>query len=156
MSNLIFKQGNIFETPHEAIVCPVNCFGVMGAGLAKFFRDKKEFSAQNAHYKEFCAQGKMSPGSVLYSEIKTSPKVVLYLATKMDWRDDSKMEWIENGLLNMIKAMSYYNIKSLALPAVGSGKGNLPWPSVEIIIKTIFENDGLQKNIEVYLPHQDL
>lgn len=74
----------------------------------------------------------------------------------MDWRDDSKMEWIENGLLNMIRTMTNYDIRSLALPAIGSGKGNLPWPSVELIIKTVFENDGLQKNIEVYLPHQDL
>ncbi len=156
MSKLIFKEGDIFKTECEALVCPVNCFSIMGAGLAKLFRDRREFSIQNSDYRDFCRQGKMAPGSVLVSKNKDAEKIVLYLATKMDWKDDSKMEWIENGLLNIVRAISSYDIKSLALPAIGSGKGNLPWPSVELIIRSVFENDGLAKTVEVYLPHQDL
>jgi O-acetyl-ADP-ribose deacetylase (regulator of RNase III) len=160
MSKLIFKQGNIFETSCETIVCPVNCFGIMGAGLAKSFRDKKEFEDQNKEYREACVKGVMSPGSILYTTRRPWKlevgKDVIYFPTKMDWRDDSKMEWVENGLLNLVRAMQYYSIPSIALPAVGSGKGNLPWPSVEMIIKTIFENDGQSRLVEVYLPHENV
>lgn len=153
MSKLIFKTGNIFDSTCEALVCPVNCYGIMGAGLAKTFRDKIEFDKQNRVYKEACMQGLMAPGSViagLHGPIST--KVAFYLATKMDWRDDSKLEWVEHGLINLVKAMYHYNIKSIALPALGTGKGHLPWPSVELIIKTIFENDGQSRVVEVYEP----
>jgi O-acetyl-ADP-ribose deacetylase (regulator of RNase III) len=134
-------------------VCPVNCLGVMGAGVAKLFRDQ----FLNQQYKEACLQGIMAPGSVLVRDgmlLSDTPKTLIYVATKMDWRDDSKLEWIEYGLLNLIKAIHYHRIPSVAIPALGAGKGNLPWPSVELIMKTVFENDGMQKLIEVYLPHE--
>ena len=31
---------SIFESGAEALVCPVNCVGVMGAGLAKEFKER--------------------------------------------------------------------------------------------------------------------
>lgn len=153
MSKLVFVSGNMFDTKCEALVCPVNCLGVMGAGVAKLFRDR----CLNDEYKEACLKGTMAPGSVLVRDgkiLSDIPKTVIYLATKMDWRDDSKIEWVEHGLLNLVKALHYYRIPSVAIPALGAGKGNLPWPSVELIMKTIFENDGLQKLVEIYLPHE--
>jgi O-acetyl-ADP-ribose deacetylase (regulator of RNase III) len=148
MSKLVFKKGNMFESECEALVCPVNCFGVMGAGVAKIFREK--FS--NEEYKEECMKGALSPGAVFVKKAPPGQQTLIYLATKMDWRDDSKLEWIETGCTNLVRALYYYGIKSVALPALGTGKGNLPWPTVELINKTVFENDGLTKLIEVYEP----
>ncbi len=152
MSKVTFIKGNIFDSKMSAIVCPVNCFGVMGAGLAKAFRD----SFINNTYKEACLRGEMAPGSVVVRQpahiFSDTTKTLIYLATKQDWRDDSKLEWIETGLMNLMRAMNYYNITSIALPAIGCGCGALPWPSVEMAIKSIFENDGQAKQIEVYLP----
>lgn len=34
-----YVKGNIFDSPAQTIVNPVNCKGVMGAGLAKQFKD---------------------------------------------------------------------------------------------------------------------
>ena len=144
----------MFATKCQALVCPVNCEGVMGKGVAKLFRDK----FLNNEYKDACLQGRMAPGSVLVRDGKVlsdTPKTLIYLATKGFWRDDSKIEWIENGLLNLVKALHYYRIPSVAIPALGAGAGNLPWPSIELMMKTVFENDGMQKLIEVYLPHDN-
>jgi O-acetyl-ADP-ribose deacetylase (regulator of RNase III) len=144
----------MLESKCDALVCPVNCEGVMGAGVAKLFRDNFD----NTIYKNACLAGELAPGSVVVRPVhamaKDTQKTLVYVATKNDWRNDSKIEWVETGLLNLVRAMYYYNIKSVALPAIGAGKGNLPWPSVELIIKTIFENDGLTKLVEVYLPHE--
>ncbi len=152
MSKVTFVKGNIFDSKMSALVCPVNCVGVMGAGLAKAFRD----GFINTTYKEACLRGEMAPGSVLVRQPlhiwSDTPKTLIYVATKQDWRDDSKLEWVETGLINLMRAMNYYNIPSVALPALGCGCGALPWPSVEMSIKSIFENDGQTKEIEVYLP----
>ena len=32
-----YRTGNIFDSGADVLVCPVNCVGVMGAGLAKQF-----------------------------------------------------------------------------------------------------------------------
>ncbi len=74
------------------------------------------------------------------------------MATKYDWHNDSKLEWIEIGLFHLTKAMNFYNIPSIALPAVGCGKGNLPWPVVEQMIKDSFLHDQQARKIEVYTP----
>jgi len=152
MSIVKFAKGNIFDTKLAAMVCPVNCGGVMGAGLAKVFRDKFD----NQSYKDACMKGEMAPGSILVRQpehaYKDTDKTLIYFATKSDWRDDSKIEWIELGLLNLVKAMKYYNIDSIALPAVGCGCGHLSWPTIELIIKDIFQSDGQAKIIEVYEP----
>jgi O-acetyl-ADP-ribose deacetylase (regulator of RNase III) len=48
--------------------------------------------------------------------------------------------------------MAHFDIKSVALPAVGCGLGGLPYPSVELFVKEIFENDGSDNLVELYQP----
>ncbi len=152
MSTVKLIKGDIFNTTTSAIVCPVNCTGVMGAGLAKAFRDKFD----NQSYKDACMRGELAPGSVLVRQpehtYKDTDKLLVYFATKANWRDDSKLEWIEYGLLNLIKSMNYYGINSIAIPALGCGCGHLPWPAIEATIKSLFEGDDQKRIIEVYEP----
>jgi O-acetyl-ADP-ribose deacetylase (regulator of RNase III) len=153
MSKLLFVKGNMLESKCEALVCPVNCEGVMGAGVAKLFRDKKEFGRANELYKQACVSGQFSPGSVLtVLPPDAKEKIVIYVATKMHWTNDSQLQWIEQGIYNLYKAIHYYSIGSVAMPALGCGKGQLPWPAVELMIKAVFEDT--YKNVEVYLPHE--
>ena len=51
-----YVKGNILESDAEALVNPVNCVGVMGAGLAKQFKAK--YPEMFDKYKELCKQGK--------------------------------------------------------------------------------------------------
>lgn len=149
MQNIkLIKDGNIFNSQMQALVCPVNCLGIMGAGLAKQFRDEKGFEVQNSLYKENCNKGLLAPGSVLVAP--TNSKSIIYLATKMDWRDPSKIEWIENGLYNLYRTLHHYKIGSVAIPALGAGLGGLPWPPIEMMILELFKNETIQ--VEVYLP----
>lgn len=150
MQNInLIKNGNIFNSKMQAIVCPVNCLGIMGKGLAMQFRDKEEFSVANDLYKSTCNTGLMAPGSVLVAPTK-SGKTVIYIATKMDWKDPSEIQWIENGLSNLYRAIYHYGIGSVAIPAIGAGLGGLPWPPIEMMLLRLFENEKIQ--VEVYLP----
>lgn len=157
MSKLIFKKANIFNTECVALVCPVNCIGVMGAGLAKAFKDNKKFSGANEAYKQACNKGELAPGGVVLGvtdlEATKENPYVFYLATKFIYSDDSKLEYIEHGLLNLMKALDRYKINSVAIPAIGAGLGKLPWSTVQLMIKTVFESDGNPNRIvEIYEP----
>jgi hypothetical protein len=57
---LTFKQGNLFDDDAEALVNPVNCVGVSGAGLAKKFvrrfpEAERAWDAATAAHAERCA-----------------------------------------------------------------------------------------------------
>lgn len=58
---VVFKRGNILdETDADALVNPVNCVGVMGAGLALQFR--KRYPEMFQSYREACEASKMHVG----------------------------------------------------------------------------------------------
>lgn len=56
-------QGNMFAQQAKAYVNPVNCIGVMGAGLAKHFKDQHAVNFKT--YEAFCKTGQMKFGVVL-------------------------------------------------------------------------------------------
>jgi O-acetyl-ADP-ribose deacetylase (regulator of RNase III) len=153
--SLNYIKSNLFDTKMDAIVCPVNCVGVMGAGLAKEFSKKFD---NNTYYRA-CLRGELAPGSVLvrqpahaYSDTK---KTLIYFATKYQWYDNSKMDWITNGMNNLFQSLKYYNIKSVALPAVGAGLGKLDWKLVKDAISDAYINgggDAMGITLEVYEP----
>lgn len=152
MSKVVFLKGDMFESTAQALICPTNCQGVMGAGVAKLFRDK----FNNQSYKDACIRGEMSPGSVhirqpahVYSDTK---KTLIYMATKFQWKNPSEFEWIEMGLWNLQKALSFYNIPSVAIPALGAGLGGLSWEPIKNLIERTFVHDNESKTIEVFEP----
>lgn len=57
-----YIDGNLLESDAEALVNPVNCVGIMGAGLAKQFKDK--YPDMFDRYKELCRQGKFYGGYI--------------------------------------------------------------------------------------------
>ncbi len=152
MSKIVFIKGDIFQSTAQAIVCPANCQGIMGAGLAKTFRDK----FNNQGYKDACIRGEFAPGSVyvrqpahVYSD---TTKTLMYLATKFQWQKPSQFEWIEIGLCNLQRALGFYNIPSVAVPALGAGLGGLNWIPVKNLIERTFTHDGEDKTVEIYEP----
>ena len=122
--------GNIFDSDAEALVNPVNCVGVMGAGLALQF--KQRFPGNYRYYKRECKEGRIALGQVLVVPISmTNPKYIINLPTKKHWKDKSHLWVIGNGLAALRREINELDIKSVAIPALGCGLGGLGWEVVK-------------------------
>lgn len=125
-----FVKGNILDSTAQTLVCPVNCVGIMGAGLAKQF--KKRFPLIESRYKFVCALEQLRPGRVLINK-KQEPWVLLFV-TKRHWREESRIEYIEMGLETLVKEYEDLGIKSIAFPKLGCGLGKLNWSEIRPIM----------------------
>lgn len=114
---------SLFDVGAKGLVNPVNCVGVMGAGLALEF--KKKFPKNYKDYVCFCKHGEYKPGIVFFT---TENNIILYnVATKNHWKDRSQLEWVEKGIRNLVECLLVDKIESVAIPALGCGLGGLNW-----------------------------
>jgi O-acetyl-ADP-ribose deacetylase (regulator of RNase III) len=67
---------------------------------------------------------------VFETRIPTNPKFIINFPTKRHWRGKSRMEDIESGLAALVREIRARNIRSIAIPALGSGLGGLEWGDV--------------------------
>ncbi len=119
-------NGDIFASQAQVIVNPVNCRGVMGAGLALAF--KQRYPEMFAAYVQECQGGQLRIGQpALY---RASQPWILNFPTKDHWRDPSKLEYIEQGLQFLATNYHQLGITSIAFPKLGAGHGLLPWNEV--------------------------
>ena len=128
---IYFKDGDIFKDTSEAIVNAVNCVGVMGKGIALKFKEK--YPNNYIMYKTACNRKEVKIGKMFIC--KENNKTIINFPTKDYWRNDSKIEYIEEGLKDLVKALQSLNIESVAMPAIGCGNGGLNWNTVKKTIK---------------------
>ena len=120
---------NIFNSKADYIVIPVNMVKVMGAGLAKQFKEKYPQSFENYKSMNFTKENSVFP----YFGF-------IFFATKYHWKDNSDIKLIESGLQQLKKYkednfLSCFNNKtSIAFPKIGCGLGNLDWNEVKPLI----------------------
>jgi O-acetyl-ADP-ribose deacetylase (regulator of RNase III) len=69
----------------------------------------------------------------------TNPRYIINFPTKRHWRGKSRMEDIEAGLKALVDTIRRYNIRSLAVPPLGSGLGGLDWPEVKLRIEAALQ-----------------
>lgn len=125
---IAYTDGDIFDSPAQTLVNPVNTVGVMGAGLAAQF--KRRYPAMYKHYVVNCQAGQLQIGELwLWRAPVTPSRWVLNFPTKVDWRAPSKLEWIEAGLRCFVDTYSDMGITSVAFPFLGCGHGGLDWLS---------------------------
>ena len=142
----IVSNGDIFKSKCEALVNPVNIKGIMGKGLALAFKTK--YPAHFENYKRACQNGEMTTDKVLAYQEKNGPMIIC-LATKADWRDSSKMEYVSAGLDDLVKQIKTLGIRSVAIPKLGCGLGGLDWNKVRpLIVEKLSAIDGI--NVEIY------
>lgn len=120
---ITIKHGSIFDSTADVLVCPVNCVGVMGKGLALEF--KRRFPQSHKAYAKDCKQCKIFPGDVF-----AYGRRLLFAATKDDWRNPSQIEWVKACLIRLDIRACYGDFKSIALPQLGCGCGGLDWADV--------------------------
>ena len=128
-----FTHGDIFAQPAEAIVNPVNCVGVAGAGLALRFR-RRHPDAFIA-YRRACAERRLRPGRIfLFDTGRATPRWIAHFPTKRHWRDRSAIGDIEAGLRGLAATLAGHGIRSIAIPPLGCGLGGLDWRAVRPLI----------------------
>ena len=147
-----FKTGDIFHEDVEALVNTVNCVGVMGRGVALQFKNR--FPENFKEYAKACKREEVQPGRmfVFKTNMLTNPRYIINFPTKRHWRGKSRMEDIEAGLDDLIQVIRRYDIRSIAIPPLGSGLGGLDWKEVRRRIEDKLQVLDNQVRIIVFEP----
>lgn len=159
MGNIAVVSGNIFDSKRQMIAVPVNLKGVMGAGLAKSasmkFPKLLEVYQDACKYQEIDVYRPVLVSNemwIYYPNYTNEPehRVICLFATKDDWRNDSDIEWIREGLKWLRYHYKTAGIQSMALPALGCGLGGLKWDDVYPVIEDILGEIDIP--VDVYRP----
>ncbi len=126
-----YIEGDIFESPAQVIVNTVNTVGVMGKGLALSF--KKRYPDMFESYKKVCEKHQLAVGKLML--YKEADHWILLFPTKENWRNPSKLEYIEKGLMKFVNTYAEKHITSIAFPNLGCGNGELDWNSVRPLME---------------------
>ena len=131
-----YVTGNLLESKAEALVNTVNTDGVMGKGIALQF--KNTFPNNYKKYAKACKNNEVKIGKLFVAEDEsmfTGKKMIINFPTKTTWRKPSEYIYIEKGLSDLKRIIKGKNIKSLALPPLGTGNGGLNWNKVKFILE---------------------
>ena len=146
-----YARGDILKADAEALVNTVNCVGVMGRGIALQF--KRAYPANFKAYAAACERSEIQPGHMFVFDTGelTNPRYIVNFPTKVHWRDKSRIEHIEVGLEALVAETTAREIRSIAIPPLGSGLGGLDWGEVKPLIERAVA--GLpQVDVVVYEP----
>jgi len=153
--SLVFRRGDMFACPAEAIVNTVNCVGVMGKGVALEF--KRRWPDNFRAYRKLCESGELRPGRVFVYEQADlfggdGRRFLVNLPTKDHWRDPSRIEWIEAGLEDFASQARDLAMKSVVIPPLGCGNGGLDWAKVRPLIEGKLAELARHAEITVFEP----
>jgi O-acetyl-ADP-ribose deacetylase (regulator of RNase III) len=139
--------GDLLKSSADALVNPVNCVGVAGAGLALQFR--LAWPDYYADYQAACRSGGLRPGTV---HVFRQPhgRWLISAPTKEHWRTGSSMDLIRDTLSALRTQAEIHDFDSMAMPALGCGLGGLNWDDVR---QAVEESLGdLRTAIYLYAP----
>jgi len=130
-----FTTGNLLDADADALVNTVNTVGVMGKGIALMFKER--FPDIFKDYAAACKAKEVQTGHMFVTATNQlhGPRFVIHFPTKRHWRHPSKLEWIVEGLADLKRVITEQDIRSIALPPLGSGNGKLDWAEVRPLIE---------------------
>lgn len=162
---LSLVQGDMFFSRMQTLTVSVNTVGVMGKGLAS--RAKYQFPEVYVGYQDLCRRRKLRMGKpVLYTvessldqQLADDPESLhgvrletrfLLFPTKNNWREQSSIAGIEQGLQWLQDNYKKQKLESLAIPALGCGLGRLDWRDVgPILCQYLYD---MAVPVQLYLP----
>ncbi|MDE5829205.1 MAG: macro domain-containing protein [Duncaniella sp.] len=145
---IINVKGDLLKSNAQALVNTVNTVGVMGKGIALQFRE--EFPENYRIYRDACKRKELEIGKLLITEENTpahGEKIIVNFPTKTHWRYPSDYSYIEKGLVTLREEIIARDIRSIAIPPLGSRNGGLDWLKVkDMIVELLADLD-----CEIYL-----
>jgi O-acetyl-ADP-ribose deacetylase (regulator of RNase III) len=138
-------KGNIFNSDAMAVVNTVNCVGAMGKGIALDF--KLRFPEMFKEYQKICFKHILKPGQIL--PYRKSKPIILNFAIKDDWKEPSKVEWVEETLQKFVLNYKTMGITSIAFPWMGAMNGGIPLETIKELTRKYLSNLP-DIDIEVY------
>lgn len=170
---LRYSTGNLLEAQTDALVNTVNEIGVMGKGIALMFREG--YPEASAAYEREAKAGRVKVGSVLPvpNPVLVGPRWIIHFPTKRHWRNPSKLEWVQEGLRDLVRVIREKKIESIALPPLGCGNGGLDWglvrreieaaaseiPEVDVVVfapTSEYQNTSKREGVEELTPARAL
>ena len=139
------RSGNLFASEADALVNTVNCVGPMGKGIALEFR--RRFPEMYTVYRRVCEKGQLRPGQIL--PYRTSTPWILNLAVKDDWKQPSKIEWVEQCLEKFCAWYPKVELRSVAFPWMGAMNGRIPLGEIKDTTRR-YLSDLNDIDVEVY------
>lgn len=142
---LEYIVGDIFDSPAQVIVNTVNTVGVMGKGLALSFKHRypEMFNA----YRKVCEKKQLEIGKLML--YYAPDHWILLFPTKENWRNPSKLEYLEKGLKKFVGTYADKGITSIAFPRLGCGNGELNWEDVRPLMEKYLK--PLPIDVYIYL-----
>ncbi len=147
-----FKVGDLLKSDAQALVNTVNTVGVMGKGIALQFKDT--FRHNTKVYIDVCKKKELEPGKLLSvwdENMLFGKKLIINFPTKTHWRQPSKYEYIQKGLIALREEIIKKDIKSIAIPPLGAGNGGLDWEVVKPMIVAALSD--LAVDIQIFEPN---
>lgn len=133
----------------QTIVNTVNCYGIMGAGLA--LECKYRYPDMFVRYKEMCDKKLLDIGKLyLY---KTDNKWILNFPTKNHWKYPSKPEFIKKGLQKFVETYKSKGITSIAFPLLGAHNGGLSQETSLELLETYLSKIDIEVEVYKYSPN---
>lgn len=165
--NISLNDGDMFFSNMQTLTVSVNLQGIMGKGLAS--RAKYQFPDVYVFYQDACRAKRIKAGRPwLYKReasmdqeladlslplhTQNAVKWFLLFATKRKWRENSRLDDIEEGLKWVKDNYQREGIRSLAMPALGCGLGNLGWAEVGPLMCRYLHTMGIP--VSIYLPRE--
>lgn len=143
-----YVKGNLLESDAQALVNTVNTVGVMGKGIALQF--KEAFPDNYRVYRDACRNGSFHIGEVLIAEdtnMMAGHKLIVNFPTKTHWKMPSEYSYIEQGLVALRREIINRNIRSIAIPPLGSHNGGLDW----LVVKRMIEQHLADLDCDIFL-----
>lgn len=143
-------EGDLFESKAEVFVNAVNCDGIMGKGIALQF--KQRYPRMFEWYWEVCRGGDLFPGQMIpWPTAEKQPSYIFNIATKNHWRNQSRWQWIDEGICDSLEVMYKMDLRTIAMPALGCGEGGLDWDVIHKAILDSFSYKVMNSGIEIHL-----
>lgn len=134
------------KSPMYGLINTVNTVGVMGKGIALAF--KKRYPAMYEDYVQRCRSGLVRLGEPY--PFDAGDHVVINFPTKGHWRSVSRLSDIVAGLEYLHANYRKWGIRSLAVPPLGCGNGQLEWSVVGPTLVQHLERFDIP--VELYAP----
>lgn len=146
-----YTSGDMFDQSADVRVNTVNCVGVMGAGVALAF--KSRYPDMFRDYQKACKRGEVKPGTLHLWKTLVGEWIVNF-PTKRDWREPSRYEDIDAGLIALKQFLNKIGHTRVTLPALGCGHGGLEWSRVSKMIEDRLSD--VDSEIIVFCPQSSL